>query len=170
MIRTDAIASTEWRIKMWSVLWPQVPKYLLLGKGSSVNPTDLYLVAEANRRGQAESFEPALVAGDYHNGTLSLLIQFGIWGVAAFLWFCGASLRTLYRYYRQSPPELKLCNTFLLGYFGAQLACFFITAGSFAEHFYLFTGIVGLSVSLNGGLRRQKPLEAQPVKEQRLVT
>jgi hypothetical protein len=152
--KVDAIASTEWRINMWKVLWPDVPKYLFLGKGSSVNPKDLYLVAEAIRRGQAEQFESAMVAGDYHSGLLSLVIQFGIWGVAGFLWFCVASLKMFYRYYVYSPPELKLCNTFILSYFVAQLVCFFITAGSFAEHFYLFTGIAGLSVSLNGDVRK----------------
>jgi hypothetical protein len=64
-----------------------------------------------------------------------------------------ASLRVLYRNYRYSLPELKVCNTFLLAHFMAQLLCFFVTFGSFAEHFYVFTGIIGLSVSLNGGMR-----------------
>jgi hypothetical protein len=151
--KADALASTEWRMSMWKVLWPQVPKYLMLGKGSSINPSDLYLANEAVLRGQAESFETALVAGDYHSGVLSLVIQFGIWGLGGFLWFCFASLRLLHRYHVQSPPGLRLCNTFLLAYFVAQLVCFFITAGSFADHIYIFTGIVGLSVSLNGGTR-----------------
>jgi hypothetical protein len=157
--KADAFASSDWRFQMWKVLWPDVPKYLLLGKGSTVNPSDLYLVAEATRRGQAADYESSLVAGDYHSGTLSLVIQFGIWGVAGFLWFCVASFGVVYKNYRSSPPELRLCNTFLMAYFMAQLVCFFITAGSFAEHFYIFTGIVGFSVSLNGGVRKQSAHE-----------
>jgi O-Antigen ligase len=153
--KADAFASSEWRLQMWKVLWPDVPKYLLLGKGSSVNPNDLYLVAEATRRGQAEQYESALVAGDYHSATLSLVIQFGIWGVAGFLWFCIASFGVMYKNYRYGPPELRLCNTFLLTYFIAQLVCFFITAGAFIEHFYFLAGIVGLSVSVNGSVRTE---------------
>ena len=151
--RADALASSEWRLKMWKVVWLEVPKHLLLGKGTSLSPTDMYLAGEALRRGQAEEFETALVAGDYHNAPLTLVIQFGLWGIAAFLWFVIASWRVLYRNYAFSPPELKTVNRFLFGFFITICVCFLFLTGSFAEHFYVFTGIVGFSVSLNGGMR-----------------
>jgi hypothetical protein len=153
--RMDALASSEWRVRMWKVLWPDVPRYLLLGKGSSISPKDLYLAGEAIRRGHAESHESALVAGDYHSAPLTLVIQFGLGGVIAFLWFCVGSLRHLYRAYRTGPPELKRCNTFLLSLFITNLICFAVILGSFSDELYLFTGIIGLSVSLNGSLRTQ---------------
>ena len=31
--RLDAEGSTEWRLDMWKALLPEVPQYLLLGKG-----------------------------------------------------------------------------------------------------------------------------------------
>lgn len=148
--RADAIASTEWRLRMWQVLSPEVPKHFWFGKGSSINPSDLYLASEAVRRGQAEDFESSLVSGDYHSAVLTVMIHFGIWGLLAFLWFCVASGRVLHRYYMNSPPELKLCNTFIYAYFLAQVICFFLVAGTFAEHFFHFTGILGLAVSING--------------------
>jgi hypothetical protein len=48
-----------------------------------------------------------------------------------------------------------MCNTFLLAYFVTQLVCFSIILGSFADHVCVFTGIVGFSVSLNGGVRKE---------------
>jgi len=151
--KRDAFASSEWRLKMWSLLVPEIPRYFFLGKGSAVNPTDLYLVAEAQRRGHAQDFESAMVAGDYHSAPLSLVIQFGIWGVIAFAWFCIASLRFLYSAYRDGPPELKRCNTFLLAWFITNLICFCVILGSFADHLSIYTGIIGFSVSLNGSRR-----------------
>jgi hypothetical protein len=145
---------------MWRLIVPDIPKYLFLGKGSSVNPTDLYLVAEAQRRGHAQAFESSMVAGDYHSATLSLVIQYGIWGIAAFGWFCIASLKFLYSAYRNGPPELKRCNTFLLSWFVTNLVSFFFILGSFADLICIFTGIIGFSVSLNG-VRRKGTAESK---------
>jgi hypothetical protein len=152
--KRDAFASAEWRMNMWKLLVPDIPKYLLLGKGSSVNPTDMYLVAEAQRRGHAQGFASSMVAGDYHSAPLSLIIQFGIWGVIAFVWFCVASVRYMYSAYRDGPPALKRYNTFLLALFITNLICFCSILGTFADQFCIFTGIVGFSVSLNGGRRQ----------------
>lgn len=151
--KRDAFASSEWRVKMWDLLIPQIPNYLLLGKGSTVDPTDMYLVAEAQKRGHAQDFESSMVAGDYHSAPLSLIIQFGIWGVIAFAWFCIAALKFLYSAYRDGPPELKRYNTFLLSSFITNLICFCSILGSFADHLSIFTGIIGFSVSLNGSRR-----------------
>ena len=86
--RADAQASLDWRLEMWRVLTPEVGKYLFKGKGYSINPTDLYLAEESTRRGLSKNYEAAIVAGDYHNGPLSVLIPFGILNLlftAAFL-------------------------------------------------------------------------------------
>ena len=144
----SADASLEWRLRMWRVVLPQVPSHLLLGKGYGLDPTAMYFSGDssANREG----FEWAVVAGDYHNGPLSLVIPFGIWGLIAFGWFCVASLRYLYRNYRSGTSELRPINTLLLSCFAARLVFFLIFFGGFWGDLCLFTGIVGLSVSLNG--------------------
>ena len=109
-----------------------------------------------------------MLAGDYHNGPLSLIIPLGLFGVAGFLWFVFASVRVLLHNYRYGDPDLKGINTFLLAYFLARLVFFFTVFGSFHMEFMIFTGIVGISVSFNGGMSpRPAPAPAEkPAFEQ----
>ena len=146
-VKWSADASLKWRLDMWKAVLPDVPKHLLLGKGYSMDPTALYFSGDT--RGNSE-FEWAVVTGDYHNGPLSLIMPFGIWGLIAFGWFCVASLRYLYRNYKSGTSELRPINTFLLSYFAARLVFFVIFFGGFWSDFCMFTGIIGLSISLNG--------------------
>jgi hypothetical protein len=152
--KLDAQNSLEWRLQMWRLLLPEVPNYLVRGKGYAINPTDLWLTHESARRGLAKSFEGAIVAGDYHNGPLSVLIPFGLPGAITFLWFLGASVWVLAQNWRHSDPALKSINTFLLAYFMMRIVQFVFVFGSLSSELWFFTGIVGLSVSLNGGVRK----------------
>lgn len=150
LTRQTAQDSTEWRLEIWREALPMVPRYLFYGKGYVINPDELYQVQVANEFGTAQSWEGAFIAGDYHNGPLSLIIPFGIYAVVAFLWFGVASARLLYRYYQECPPELKRINGFLFSLFVARLLFFFFVFGSFQAEFFYFTGIIGIAVALNG--------------------
>jgi hypothetical protein len=165
--RSDAESTTEWRLRMWDVLLPQIPQYFWLGKGFAVSPTDLYLLQEAVLRGLPQDIDLAIAGGSYHNGPLTLIIPFGIFGLAGFLWFGIASLRVLHHHYRYSPPDLKLLNTFLLSYFLMRFIYFLVFYGQFAEDLMVFTGLVGLTVSINGAVRKNEPaseaVSLQPV-------
>jgi hypothetical protein len=156
----NANYSSEWRLAMWKLLVPEIPKYLVKGKGYAIDPTELYLVEQSVRRGLAKTYESALVAGDYHNGPLSVIIPFGLGGAFAFLWFCAASLWVLYANFQNGPPALKTCNSFFLTYFVAKLIFFCTCFGALNSDLVIFTGLVGLNVSLNGGVCR-KPVEAK---------
>lgn len=164
--REDASGSTDWRVQMWKQLLPEIPKYLIKGKGYSINPEELYLVSEAASRGTASPYEVAIVAGDYHSGPLSVIIPLGLGGVIAFLWFLGASLQVLYSNYRYGDPELYYLNAFLLAYFIVQTLVFFFIFGSLFGDLVIFTGMVGLSVGLNGGARKPPEPDAVPIEEE----
>lgn len=151
-VKYDAWASTDWRLRMWQVVVDEVPKYLILGKGYGGNATDLYLVRESTRRGFISDFEGLYIAGDYHSGPLSVLVPLGIPGVLAFLWFLGAATYALYRNHRYGPPELQRINTFLLTFFVVQTFFYMFIYGAFTSGLGLFTGTLGLSISLNGGV------------------
>jgi len=154
--RFDADGSTRWRLEMWEVLKPEIPRYFWVGKGFTANATDYYLTQEMVRRGMVKDYEATILAGDYHSGPLSILIPFGIWGVLAFLWFVIASIRVLYRNYRYGAQELQKINTFLFSYFIAKLVFFLTIFGAIHLDLLTFVGIVGLSISLNGGVRRKQ--------------
>ena len=153
-VRIDAQGSTEWRLEMWRVLTPEIPKYLWKGKGYAINPADLYLASQGLAQGYGASSEASIIAGDYHNGPLSVIIPFGIFGSVCFLWFIVASLRALYLNYRHGDPRLKRINTFLLAIFVAWFVFFCGIFGGVHSDLAHFVGIVGLSIALNGGIKR----------------
>lgn len=151
--------STEWRLHMWEVLLPEVPRYLLVGKGYAINSQDLELAYAGVGLGRSDTAEIALLAGDYHSGPLSTIIPLGIWGLIGLLWFFTTAGRVLYRNHKYSEPTLQPLNNFLVAYFLAKIFYFFFIFGSLYSDLFAFTSIVGLSICLNGGMRRPNPAE-----------
>jgi len=164
LVRVDAIGSTDWRLRMWSVLWHEVPKYLWVGRGCAEDASDYYLAAESLKRGFAEDFEMALVAGDYHSGPFSVVLPFGLPGVAAFGWFLWAATRVLYRNFRYGDPAFKRINSFLFAFFLAKMLYFLILFGSLHSDFVGFVGLVGMSISLNRGVAKPSRVPVPVVK------
>ena len=163
----DAKDSWEWRTKMWQALLPQIPKHLLLGKGCGFSADDFQFmghdtafrnVADASQQGLA-------LSSDYHNGWLSVLLTFGLWGMIAFLWFAVAAINVLYCNYRYGDASLRTANAFLLASFVVRFLMFMSVSGTGLHmDLYAFVGWLGLSVSLNGGICHQpafQPAAAQ---------
>ena len=150
--RQDAQGTLDWRLQMWRTVLPEVPQYLWLGKGYTFSGTDFLLMKESIRRGMFTAYEDTLVSGNYHNGLLTLIIPFGLPGTVAFVAFICASWRVLRRNYLHGSPQLQRVNTFLIAYFTARLIFYTFFYGQFDIDLMIFTGVVGLSVSLNGGV------------------
>jgi hypothetical protein len=167
-VRLDAEGSSEWRLRMWTAVLPQVPQYLLLGKGLAMTQDD-YRLSEGfawDAAALSEDQWGSALAGDYHNGPLSVVIPFGIWGMIAWIWFLVVGLRVLYCNYRYGDPALRIVNTFLLANFIGRMLMFWFIVGGFYSELMYYTGMLGLSVSLNGGVARPVPAT---VKEQPLT-
>lgn len=163
--RQSAQDTLDWRIQMWTALLPQVPQHLLLGKGLAISTEEFNEMmgntALATAAGQFDPSQNSLaLAYDYHNGTLSVLIPFGIWGAIAFLWFLIASLRVMYCNFRYGDPALRTVNAFLFADFFVTFMLFFI-GGSLNSDIMKFGGLLGLSVAFNGGVCRPAPQPAQ---------
>jgi hypothetical protein len=152
--RLDAQASTDWRLQMWSVLWPEIGRYFWVGKGYTASATDYYLALESFRRGLGAEYDVSLVAGDYHSGPLSVMIPFGIFGVLAFLWFLGASLRVLYLNMRYGEERFRTVNTGLFAIFLARTISFLFIFGGIHSDIVVLVGLIAIGVSINGGVRR----------------
>jgi hypothetical protein len=157
VVKMDAKFSTEWRIQMWREVLPDVPHYLILGKGYSFDPKDLDMARMSARA--AATAEGSEVVGDFHNGPLSVIIPFGIFGVIGFFWFLLAAGRVFYLNYKYGDAALKNANTFLFAFYIAKFIFFIAIFGSLYVDMAMFAGIAGLSVSLNGGVA-QRPAEA----------
>lgn len=157
--RLDAQGSWEWRVQMWQVLAPELPNYKWLGKGYSLNPTEMFLVEQSVKRGLAPAYATSLYNGDYHNGPLSVYVPFGIPGVLAFIAFIVAAFRALYLNYRYGNENVMRFNRFLFAFFVAKLIFFLTMFGAFASDLAVFVGLVGLSVAMNHGICRRPKLE-----------
>jgi hypothetical protein len=165
--RGQAEASTEWRLHMWKEVLPEVPKYLIIGKGLGFSAADQVAAGlEERALGGTAGTE---VVGDYHNGPLSVIIPFGILGAVGFLWFLAAAFRVLYRNYKYGHPEYKKLNTLLFAYFTTKTFFFFVIFGGFYSELMTFTGLVGLSVSLNGGVAQPMVVVQPPPRQQQPI-
>lgn len=160
-VRAEAMGSTEWRVDMWNVVWKDLPKYLVVGKGYGIDAGELDAVTEAVRLGFANSSEESLLAGDYHSGPLSVLIPFGMAGTVAFIWVLAAGFHVLYSNYRYGDERLRRVNTTLLSYYTAFVISFFLIFGALNSQLFVFLGLIGLSVSVNGGVNRKSTLAAR---------
>ena len=158
LARFSAASSSEWRLQMWRDLLPQIPQYLFLGKGYSFSAGELFMT---EFRGAGT--EGAVLAGDYHNGPLSVIIPFGIFGSLAFAWFLWAGCRVTYQNFLFGDPAFHRINTFLFVFFLVKIAFFLTVFGGLVVDLTMFVGLVGLSISLNGGVaKRAVAPQAEP--------
>ncbi len=146
---------------MWQTLLPEVPKYLIQGKGLGYDVKDSRAL-EGFYRSDRQTSASAALAGDYHNGPLSVLIPFGLFGALGFVWFISASWRALHQNYKYGDPELRKANMLLLSLFLAKLTLFMVIFGGFYGDLAFFAGLVGFSLAINGGIR-------QPVVQQQTI-
>jgi len=148
VVRANAEGSSEWRVRMWKEVLPYVPRYLWLGKGLAIDAA----AYETEERFRTE--EARIMAGDYHNGPLSVIIPFGIWGMIGWVWFLAAGGRAVYLNYRYGDPSLRTINRFFLAYFSSSAISFFFVFGGFYSQVSVFAGVVAFNIGLNGGVRR----------------
>ena len=154
LARYEAEGSSQWRLDIWAALLPEVPKYLLVPKGLGIDGRELELTSDLVSRGLARSQDAVMLSGDYHNGPLSIVIPFGVWGCIGFIWFIAACTRALWLNHRYGPESLRNVNTFLLAYFFARTAVFIFIFGGFFSDMSMFVSIIGLSLCLNNGICR----------------
>lgn len=155
-VLADAEGSKQWRETMWRDVWPKVPQYLLVGKGYALSREDFQYMGggafEGLGVGQDASQQGLAISGDYHNGSLSILMPFGIWGAISYLWVALAGLYILYRNYQYGDPELKTFNTFIFVLQLQGIIGFFLIVGAYAESIGQMTRLIGFSIALNWGI------------------
>lgn len=159
LAREDAESSQDWRLQIWRDTYPQVPKYLLLGKGYAISKDEL-AIANTQSFNYTSTADAVAISQNYHSGPLSVLMPFGVWGAIAVLWFWGASIRALYCNYRYGDSAFKTINIFLFAYFISKVALFLFIFGGLEGDLATFSVVIGLSVSINGGIRRPAPAMA----------
>jgi hypothetical protein len=160
-IRDFARSSTEWRLRMWTALMSDVPKYLVVGKGYSVDAYELALFEWHRNTGGGvfEDYDEQMIVGNYHSGPFSVLLSFGIPGVLAILAFWVVCIRLLLHNLSRGSPELIQINTTLLAYFVARVIFFLFFYGDISADLPIFCGLVGMSIALNKWQPQEEPQE-----------
>jgi O-Antigen ligase len=155
----DAEGSKQWRIDMWNDLLPKVPQYLLLGKGYALSAED-YEFMGGGQFSMTQSLDKSAtglaVSGDYHNGPLSTLIPFGIWGAISIVWLLAVGAFICYRNFRYGDHELKTVNTYFFAGFIWHIICFFAVFGAYSDDIFNIARTVGFSIALNWGISSAK--------------
>lgn len=166
-VRIEAENSTLWRVKMWEKLLPEVPRYFWLGKGFEANVQEFITTINFQSRNMGGDSDAQMMSGDYHNGPLSILIPFGVWGMIGWVWFLGAGVRLLYLNYRYGKPQFQTANNLLLALFLARIILYFFVFGGFQGDLAIFAGLVALSICLNGGVGRPAKAPALPARQRK---
>ena len=96
------------------------------------------------------------ISSDYHNGPLSTLMPFGVWGGISFLWISGAVFFVLYRNYKFGDAELLTVHRYLLVSFGLGFIGFYFVFGAYTGALGDFIKFAGFSVALNQGVCARK--------------
>jgi len=153
----SAADSLDWRLEMWKQAWPAVPKCLFRGRGWTYDARDFYTAVEIGEAGNPHA--GTILTGSFHNGPLSVLIPFGLYGALALVWFWAAGLRVLHRNWKFGDPALRTVNTMLLAAFAARVLFFLCFFGALDSDMAAFAGMLGLSVALNGADTSPAPAE-----------
>jgi len=163
--RGSAEDSNNWRLALWKSLWTQVPRHLLLGKGYAISTEDFQFMGSDSAFGSIDAGQQGLaLSGDYHNGILSVLLPFGIWGLMGYVWFMVAGLWVLHSNWQYGVPAFRTVNALL---FACCLLDFVSFATCMAGTWFsigcgYWAGYVGLSIALNNGVcRKMYPVAAE---------
>ncbi|MEY4388074.1 MAG: hypothetical protein RLY20_3357 [Verrucomicrobiota bacterium] len=148
-VRQEAQGSLDWRIEMWDYLNKEVPANLVVGKGYAIDPDAMRMSMFNSSYDYGPKSEWAMLTGEYHNGPLSVVIPFGIWGVVAFLWFLTAGAMRLHWHYRNCDPDMVTINRVLFALFLARIAFFIFLIGSLYSGLVEFAFLAGLGEALN---------------------
>jgi hypothetical protein len=133
---------------------------LFLGAGLAISTEEYDEMMTGNQllQNTAEKVDASqgalALAADYHNGMISLIIPFGIWGVITILWFLAAGTWVMYQNAKFGAPELSTENAILMVLFFWEALNFVSCVGGLqiSSELASFIGYLGLSVALNNGV------------------
>jgi hypothetical protein len=163
--RESAESSTKWRIDMWKALLPQVPSHLLVGKGYAITMEDYQNMGRDTAFHAVDASQQGLaLSADYHNGPLSVILPFGIWGALAFFWLIIAGMRVVYCNFRHGDESLRTFNTYFWVTYLYVFLRFLFVYGAMNDDMKFFASAIGFSIALNGGVCRPapQPVQARP--------
>ncbi|MCX8013453.1 MAG: O-antigen ligase family protein, partial [Rectinema sp.] len=129
-IKLEAQMSIINRLELWRMAWEDVPRFLWIGKGFTVNPSDLYSPSVRN-----DWILYSYLSHNFHNGPLSLLVCTGLFGFLFATLFMITSSVEMIRQYKlvKGAGLMERAYTFFLANHLYQVFAFFAIFGDTRE-------------------------------------
>lgn len=164
--RMDAESTVAWRWELWREFAQDVPEYFWLGKGLAIRSEDMDWVQVVRRYREAtQPWYASYLTGEHHNGLLSVLLSFGIFGLLGFFWFAGVVFWVLRQNMKYGDEDVACLNRLLYAFYFVYLALFCTYFGTLYWQLRDITGIVGVSIAINHGVCRKRSVRASPEQE-----
>lgn len=131
-IKYEAATSATTRLLVWEMAWNEVPKYLIIGKGFTVNPGDMMSYAV-----RSDWVLSAFLGHNYHSGPLSLLLDTGLFGFLFGTGFLVTSAAEMYRRQKliEGPPLMKRAYNYFLVQHLYAVPAYYLIFGDVRETF-----------------------------------
>lgn len=158
-IRFEAMMSTLSRVQVWEMAWAEIPRYLWIGKGFTINPADLMSPSV-----RANWVLNAFLSHNYHSGPISLLLDTGIFGfLFGTLFFISSSVYFL-RHMREvrGHPLMQRAYLFLLAHHLYSVVSYYVIFGDVRESFPSIFVNAALMQSILTTIRGQIPISRVP--------
>lgn len=125
-IQIEAKLSTVTRQRVWELALAELPNYIWLGKGFTINPLDLQTPSA-----RVDWIWFSFASHNYHSGPLSLLLDTGIFGfLFATLFFIHTIVNFLYQMkFLKGSPLIERAYTFFLAHHLYSVLSFFLIFG-----------------------------------------
>jgi O-antigen ligase len=137
----DADQTIDWRLDVWRAACKSIPEYFWLGKGLAFDGN--LLMAAMSGSSDWDPISWALIEGSYHNGYLSLLLGFGIFGfVIGLALMLTVTWRVIaLNFAPWKNPRLKLCYQAFLASLTATVIVYLTVYGDVTAVFppFFFT-------------------------------
>ena len=146
--RMSAQVTSDWRVQMWHDVMPQIPQYLLVGKGytfSGAEQAQLEKDMTWKAPNWLATITMALCPSFCRSGFLAQSLLSGCWSLG---------IRVVYQNYQFGDPAYHNINTFLFAYFVVKVIFFSLFSARLHRILPMFLGMLGLSISVNGGVAK----------------
>ncbi len=161
-IKYEASQSSSVRTVVWEMAWDEVPNYLLIGKGFTVNPGDLMAISV-----RTDWALNAFLSHNYHSGPLSLVLDTGLFGFIFGTAFMITAAFEMYRRQREiaGPPLMQRAYNYFLVQVLYSVPAYYLIFGDVRESFpIMFINLAVMIVIYNSSekVRDQIPTATAP--------
>lgn len=156
--KMNAASTTGWRYEMWIMMFKEMPKYLLVGKGFTFSSKDVMNVMV----GSLDEFSAIMASRNYHNALLGTIMDLGLPGLITALGFI-VSVVALELKRTRAPwnsQQLQHYHRVFFAGFIAQIIVYYILAGGMNTYTTFFVWVI----VMEGLARADAALEAKPTE------